>query len=932
MGPSLWKRPSRMAKGEKMHRSGRADLGLSVLALSMLAFPPIGHAQGGIITTIAGSTKGTFGFSGDGGPATSALLSFSPGGVGVDSTGRVYIADQQNNRIRRIDTTGVITTVAGNGSGTFAGDGGPATSAGFSHPPRVVADSAGNFYFGINGGRIQKVDSKGVITTFVGTGGFVYSGDGGPATSAGISQVAAGVAVDGQGNFYFVDQAFYRVRKVNAAGIISTIAGNGTKGYSGDGGPATSAQFDVVVGVAADNAGNVYIADTNNGRIRKIDTSGIITTVAGNGTVGYSGNGGPATSAALSGPVAVAVDGAGNLYICDTGNSSIRKVDTSGIITTVAGTGKPGNTADGGLATATALGTLEDVAVDAAGNIYIVDYARIRMVTAGGASSGGGGGPPPVITAVVDAAAYTSNIAQGSVFVVKGTNLCPSGTLYGTVPYASSPLNGVQITFTPVGGGAATGAYMVYTYGAGSVNQLAAILPSTVPAGDYNVTVTNSGGVSTAFKATVVAHKFGIISVSGSGSGRAVVQNYISATQYDLNRYTTGTLGGYTYSPAHPGQVIVIWGTGLGPISSPDNTLPGAIDLRSALTIQVLINGVAYTPDLYGGRAPGLPGADEIIVTLPANVAVSCVDSLQISVNGQLSNPTTISIAAGTDSVCSAPGISTATLTKLDQGGNFTVGVISLAAGSSANNGPSIRVDVASAEFYSLNADGLNAAATSGSTTTPNNSCTATRQTIVTQINSNPTPIAFTLLNAGKILLNGPNVVNVPLSVETILNGQVAGVTVISGAVYTAGTYTITGQGGKDVGAFQTNITLVQPLVVTGTIGKNISRSADLPIAWTGGGTQTVTITAASAVAAPGSTPAQPITDSGVVTCVTTADKGGFTIPTAMLQQLPAANGSVTIVSDSTNSNFTAPLVSGGNVDFSYIGSGFQSRFAATYQ
>lgn len=180
------------------------------------------------------------------------------------------------------------------------------------------------------------------------------------------------------------------------------------------------------------------------------------------------------------------------------------------------------------------------------------------------------------------------------------------------------------------------------------------------------------------------------------------------------------------------------------------------------------------------------------------------------------------------------------------------------------------------------------------------------------------------------MLLNGPNIVNVPLSAETILNGQVAGVTVIAGAVYTAGTYTITGQGGKDVGPFQTGIALVQPLVVTGTIGKSISRSADLPIAWTGGGNQTVTITAAAAAAIAGTNPQQ--IDSGVVTCVTTADKAGFTIPTAMLQQLPAANGSVTLVSNANDVTFTAPLVAGGNVDIANLGAEFQSRFSATYQ
>ena len=533
------------------------------------------------------------------------------------------------------------------------------------------------------------------------------------------------------------------------------------------------------------------------------------------------------------------------------------------------------------------------------------------------------------ITAVVDAAAYTANIAQGSIFVVKGTNLCPSGTVYGSVPYSSAPLNGVKITFIPAGGGTATDVYMVYTYGAGSVNQLAAILPSTVPAGNYSVTVTNGGTVSNPFSAAVVAHKFGIISVNGSGAGRAVVQNYISPTQYDLDRYTTGTISGYTYSPAHPGQIIVIWGTGLGPITSSDNTFPGAIDLRSTLTIQVLINGVAYTPDLYGGRAPTLPGADEILMTLPASVAVSCLDSLQISVNGQLSNSTTISIAAGSDSACSAPGISTATLANLDQGGNYTFGTVSLAAGSDANNGPSIRVDVASQEFVALDADGLSIGTAGTPVTIPNNSCVVARQT-VTVATGTATPINYKLLDAGIVLLNGPNVVNVPLSAETLLNGQVGGVTVVGGGVLAAGTYTVNGMGGNDVGKFQTSITIPQPLVVTGTIGKSISRSADLPIAWTGGGTLPVTITATSAAAIAGTNPQQ--IDSGVVTCVTTADKGGFTIPTGMLQQLPAANGAVTIVSDSAAISFTAPLVAGGNVDVAQIGAGFQSRFTATYQ
>jgi hypothetical protein len=241
-------------------------------------------------------------------------------------------------------------------------------------------------------------------------------------------------------------------------------------------------------------------------------------------------------------------------------------------------------------------------------------------------------------------------------------------------------------------------------------------------------------------------------------------------------------------------------------------------------------------------------------------------------------------------------------------------------------------VDVASAEFISLNVDQLTAdTTTTAQTPIPNNSCVATRQIVTLPAGTGGT-FTFALLDAGNVLLNGPNIVNVPLGVQTILNGQVGGVTVVAGAVYTAGTYTVTGQGGKDVGQFQATVTMPQPLVITGTIGKAISLSADLPIAWTGGGTQVVNITAASAVAAPGSTPTNPITDSGVVNCVTTADKGGFTIPAAMLQKLPAANGNVTIVSNGNTVNFTAPLVAGGNLDVAQFSFGFQSRFSATYK
>ena len=251
----------------------------------------------------------------------------------------------------------VITTVAGSGTAGHGGDGGAATSAGLS-ASGVAVDAVGNLYIADSGNsRIRKVDAvMGIITTVAGNGIAGYSGDGGAATSAQLSPHLQGIVVDAAGNLYIADAGNNRIRKVTAAtGVIITVAGNGTTGYSGDGGAATSAELGNSYGVAVDAAGNLYIADNGNSRIRKVDAvTSIITTVAGNGIAGYTGDGGAATSAELDHPQGVGVDAAGNLYIVD--NDRIRKVNAAtGAITTVAGSGIAGYSGDGGAATSASL-------------------------------------------------------------------------------------------------------------------------------------------------------------------------------------------------------------------------------------------------------------------------------------------------------------------------------------------------------------------------------------------------------------------------------------------------------------------------------------------------------------------------------------------------------------------------------------------------
>ncbi|MEI8278519.1 MAG: T9SS type A sorting domain-containing protein [Bacteroidota bacterium] len=345
------------------------------LILSLFIYISGSYAQPGIIHTIAGT--GMAGFSGDSSLATNAQINLA-NDLAIDAAGNLYIADASNNRIRKIDAvTGIINTIAGNSTQSYSGDGGLAINAGLHNPVGLAIDAFGNLFISDNGNDcIRKINaSTGIITTVAGNHIAGFAGDGGPATAASLNQ-PGGIAIDATGNLYIADVHNNVIRKVLiSTGIIYTIAGFNTyiSGFSGDGGPATNAKLNWPRSIAIDGDGNIYIADQYNNRIRKVMVAtGIITTVAGGGTT--LGDGGPAINGKLNGPTGIFFDVAGNLYIDDEFNNRIRKISaTTGYISTVAGTGVSGANGDGGLAINAQLQDPIGITMDAFGSLYISD-------------------------------------------------------------------------------------------------------------------------------------------------------------------------------------------------------------------------------------------------------------------------------------------------------------------------------------------------------------------------------------------------------------------------------------------------------------------------------------------------------------------------------------------------------------------------------
>lgn len=573
-----------------------------------------------VIQTYAGD--GQAAYSGDGGVATSAALNY-PKGIAVDLAGNRYIADTANFRVRRVSPSGMISTAAGNGINAFSGDGGQAVAASLSDVTGVAVDSAGNLYITDDSNRrIRKVSANGIIETIAGVGVQGYTGDGGPATAAMLGRAEA-LALDSAGNLYYADSVNQVIRKIDLKGTITTVAGNGIEGYSGDGGPATAASLAFPIGITVDTAGNLYIADGNNNRVREVTPRGIISTIAGNGTGAFAGDGGPAISASINIPSDVAVDAAGNLYIADAGNNRVREVSPTGIITTIAGTDNNGYSGDGGPPTEAMLNFPWGLAVNPAGAVYIGDRvnSRIRVVSPAAVTV------PPTLSSdpALNGASFVPGmaIAPGSVVSLFGSNLATglASDLRAPLPYS---LNDTSVTFN----GAQVPLFFV------SPNQINVQAPFTLPVGQVQIQVQHGTAVSPVAVAPVAAFSPGIFMVDYAANTGAIVH----ATTYAVVNAS---------NPAVPGEPLAIFATGLGPVNlaiASGAAAPSTAPFAETTNTPTVAIGNVSAHVLFSGLAPGYVGLYQVNVTVPSGLSGGS-HSLQISVGGVASNTTTLAVA-----------------------------------------------------------------------------------------------------------------------------------------------------------------------------------------------------------------------------------------------------------------------------------------------
>ncbi|MES2703127.1 MAG: FG-GAP-like repeat-containing protein [Bacteroidota bacterium] len=648
--------------------------GTSVATKSVTVASPCGN----VITTIAGN--GTGGFFGDAGPATAAGISV-PQGIVFDGPGNLYFADWGNHRIRKIDLAGNITTIAGNGASTYSGDGGPATAASFNFPTGLAIDTVGNLYFTDPGHHVvRKINTSGIISTIAGTGVAGYSGDGGPATAAQLN-TAYYLVIDNSGNLIIADNLNNRVRKINASGIITTIAGTGASSFSGDGGPAISATFSKPSGVGIDAIGNIYVCDFDNYRVRKINTSGNISTIAGTGSSGFSGDGGPATSANLR-PNNVFADAIGNVFITDQFASRVRVINSSGIINTFAGTGTAGFSGDGGPATAANIDGPWLMTRDNLGNYYISDQNnnRIRKISPSGL---------PTVAPI-----------GGSSTVCVGSSVALSDTTSGGSWTSSAPTIATVNT-------------------SGVINGVA---PGIVT---ISYTVSNSCGSTTVTKVVTVTSSPSVAAISGASS----VCAGSSITLSDTTAGGSWTSSAPTFASVSSAGVVMGLNSGTVTISYTVANSCGNTSVTKIITINPLPNAgsISGTASVCAGAATTLSNTVSGGSWISGNTAVATITSAGI-VNGVAAGTATISYMVantcgtamstrivtvnplptvagitGASTVCAGSSI---TLADATTGGSWTSSTTAIATVSSAGVVNGVSAGMATISYTVSNACG----------------------------------------------------------------------------------------------------------------------------------------------------------------------------------------------------------------------------------
>jgi uncharacterized protein (TIGR03437 family) len=570
----------------------RLCFGLAILA-GILA------AQTGVVTTVAGRV-GVRGFDGDGGPATAASIALAnlqnlcdpvrfeqTSHVTVDVSGNIYFTDSQNQRIRRIDPAGIITTVAGTGDAPQTNNRCEPTDAmrpGFFNPSDVIVDRDGSLIVADQqNNRILKVTASGVVSTIVGNNGHGLYVPGAPATASPMDWPSA-LALDANGLVYFAELHGNRVAKI-ADGRLVTVAGTGFPGFVNDGRSATSATLNKPAGIAFDRSGNLLIADTGNHRIRRVDASGNITTIAGNGRAEFCGDDGPAASACLNTPMDVKADALGNIYIADTVNDRVRRIDPAGNITTV----------------------IKDlnrpcaIAVDANNDLYIVDWQNyvIRKVAFPAIASGG----------IVNAFSFSAPVAPGGIFSIVGGGFAPALLLAG-VPLPLE-LGGVSVLIN----GAPVPLYAV------SPGQINAQLPYGIAAGPATAVVATAGGRTASVPFTVAP-----VAVGAHGA--------------------VANQDGTVNSPQNPesrGNALVCYVTGLGTVSPPvPEGQPAPVSpapLSYAAPVTATVGGVPASV-FFQGLTPNFIGLGQVNLFIPANAPTG--DAVPVVIEG--SNPVMVSI------------------------------------------------------------------------------------------------------------------------------------------------------------------------------------------------------------------------------------------------------------------------------------------------